>query len=90
MTACTRTWAAFSSRAITDDGKIYDCQYEESAVRQAMLRSNADKKIFLCSANKVSTVSNYLQCTLAQIDYLVCEKDLSSKFKNSFPNVSFI
>ena len=69
----------FSTKSLSDDGVISDCAREEVAVRNVMLK-NAAKKVFLCDSEKFGTHSAYKQCTLKEVDYLVCENENAKKF----------
>ena len=69
----------FSTKALSDDGIIFDCDREEVAVRSSML-NNAAKKVFLCDSEKFGTRSPYKQCTLRDIDYLISEDDSVKRF----------
>lgn len=79
----------FSTHALSEDGTIYDCVYETVALRGKMLK-NAEKKVCLCTENKLGTASIYKQCTLRDIDYLVCESDKARKFEEKFPGLTVL
>lgn len=63
----------FSTKALSEDGVVSDCAREEIFVRNAMLR-NAREKVFLCDLEKIGASAAYKQCTLGDVDYLVCEE----------------
>ena len=69
----------FSTKSLSFDGVISDCDREEVLVRAAMLK-NADRRIFLCDSEKFGTGSAYKQCTLDDVDCLVCEDDSARAF----------
>lgn len=69
----------FSTKSLSEDGIISDCTREEVAVRNAMLK-NAAKKVFLCDSDKFGTRSAYKQCTLEDVDIMVCENDKGLRF----------
>lgn len=71
--------AFFSAGALSDDGVISDCTQEEVFVRNAMLE-NAALKVFLCNFGKIGKRSAFVQCCLSDVDYLICEEDISEKF----------
>lgn len=79
-------YAIFSCRSLTGDGVLYDCQYDEMAVRTAMI-SHAEKSVFLCTSDKIDTVSAYRHLSLADIDFLVCENDRGGKYTKAFPSL---
>ena len=69
----------FSAKSLSDEGVISDCTREEVVLRNSMFKNSA-KKIFLCNSEKFGTQSAYKQCTLSDIDYLVCENEKGKKF----------
>ncbi len=79
----------FSTKSISDDGIISDCAREEVLVRDAMLKNSA-KKIFLCDSEKFTTHSPYKQCTLRDIDILICENNSSARFSGRFENLEIL
>lgn len=82
-------WAVFSARSLTKDGLIYDVHYNETALREVMLK-NADKKLFLCDSSKLETTSTYYQCSLSDINYLVCDSDKAKSYEHQYPNLKII
>ena len=82
-------YAIFSCRSLTEGGELYDCQYDEMAVRSAMV-SHAEKSLFLCTSDKIDTVSAYRFCSLAEIDFLVCEDGQGEKYAEAFPNLTIL
>ena len=79
----------FATKALSDDGVIWDFSREEVIIRNAMLR-NAEKKVFLCDSEKFHSHSAYKQCTLNDIDYLVCENDEGKKYSQISENLTVI
>lgn len=69
----------FSTKSISNDGIISDCDPEEVAVRNCML-SNASKKIYLCDSEKFYSRSPYLQYNISDVDCLVSESDKAKEF----------
>ncbi len=82
-------WVVFSTHSLTNDGKIYDVNYNETALRNIML-NNADKKMFLCDSSKLYTTSTYYQCSLSDIDYLVCDSPEAKNFEQQYHNLKII
>lgn len=82
-------WAVFSARSLTKDGLIYDIHYNETALRAVMLK-NADKKMFLCDSSKLDTASTYYQCSLSDIDFLVCDSPDAKKHERKYQNLKII
>lgn len=81
--------AFFSTKSLSADGVITDCNREEISVRNAMLR-NAGKKIFLCDSEKFDTRSGYRQCSLAEIDCMVSEGAVAKKYGKQFPQLMIL
>ena len=82
-------WAVFSARSLTEDGQIYDVHYNETALRKVMLE-NAEKKLFLCDSSKLGTNSTYYQCSLADIDYMVCDSKEAKQYQREYPYLKII
>lgn len=57
----------FSSRGLSEDGRITDTSAEETCVRKAMFQ-NSNKKIFLCDQSKFGRTYCYNLCHLSQVD----------------------
>ena len=70
----------FSAKSLSEDGIISDYTQEEVFVRNSML-ANAQCKVFLCNGEKFGSHSNYKQCSLADIDYLISEDDSAHRFE---------
>ncbi len=79
----------FSTKSLSSKGVISDCEREEVLVREAMIK-NAAAKVFLCDSEKLDTNSAYKQCTLEDVDYLVCENDKAQKYKSLFPSLKIL
>ena len=79
--------AFFSAKALPSDGAISDFSQDEVFVRNSIL-AHADKKVFLCDSSKFDKHSAYKQCTLADVDYFITEKDDISKYTRQFPNLN--
>ncbi|MDD6483463.1 MAG: DeoR/GlpR family DNA-binding transcription regulator [Clostridiales bacterium] len=82
-------WVVFSARSLTKDGLIYDVHYNETALRKLMLE-NAEKKLFLCDSSKLGTNSTYYQCSLADIDYMVCDSKDAKHYQQMYPNLKIM
>lgn len=76
--------AIFSVQSMNDAGDCFDCYAEEVAVRKVMLQ-NARKKILLCDSSKWNRPSTFYQCSAADVDYIVCDKELNTFFKDPTP-----
>lgn len=79
----------FSAKAVSDTGAITDCTREEIFVRKAMME-NAAKKIFLCDSSKKGAAAPFVQCTLGQVDALVCENDGFAGFAAEYPRLELL
>ena len=82
-------WAVFSACSLTEDGQIYDVNYNETALRKVMLE-NAEKKLFLCDSSKIGTNSTYYQCSLADIDYMVCDSKEAKRYQQMYPDLKIM
>lgn len=71
--------AFFSAKAVSEDGVISDCTQEEVFVRNSMLK-NAGEKVFLCNFAKIGKKSAFIQCSLRDVDIMICERDVSGQF----------
>jgi len=81
--------AFFSTKSLSADGIISDCNREEISVRNAMLH-NAARKIFLCDSTKLDTRSAYRQCTLEDVDHLISEGIAVRKYQTQFPKLTIL
>ena len=79
----------FSTKALTADGTILDYAREEVCIRRCMLR-NAARRVFLCDSEKVGGTASYKQGTLADVDCLICEEDLTDRFQAAFPQLTIL
>lgn len=82
-------WAIFSVRSLTSGGKLYDVHYSETALRNVMLE-NAAKSLFLCDGSKLGTDSPYYQCSLDDVDYMVCNSKESKKYLKDYPGLKLL
>ena len=73
--------AFFSCKAIDKDGVISDCEAEEIAVREAMLK-NAKTRVLLIDSTKLGTRSVFKQCTLGEVEVAVCDAPLDLYKRN--------
>lgn len=80
--------AFFSTKAISDEGVIYDCTEEEVSLRRALLQ-NAKKRVYLCDSSKFGSTSAYRQCSLEDIDAIVSDGE-NPTLREKFPQVEFI
>jgi len=69
----------FSSKALSADGVIYDCDRDEVCIRSTML-ANAEQKVFLCASEKYGHYAGYRQCTLEDVDYMISETNAPERF----------
>lgn len=79
----------FSTKSLSQNGVISDCEREEVHVRESMIK-NAAKKVFLCDSEKFNSHSAYKQCTIVDVDYLVCENDSALPFATLNKNLIII
>ena len=69
----------FSSKALSSDGVIWDCDREEVCLRQTMMH-HAKQRIFLCACEKFGQQAAYRQCSLAEIDAVITETEDKTLF----------
>lgn len=66
----------FSTKALSEDGVIYDCNREEVCIRNTMLEY-AEQRVFLCTSEKMEKKSGYRQCALNEIEYIITDRSQS-------------
>lgn len=64
----------FSSKGITKEIGILESNEQECGIKQSML-SNSESKFFLCDSGKIGRVSFAKLASLADIDYLITDKE---------------
>lgn len=69
----------FSTSAISENGKVYDCFEEETSMRKTMI-ANSRKKVLLLDSTKFTATSPYVICNVDDIDVLITDKDISNYF----------
>lgn len=80
----------FSCRGVTDEGELTDLSREEVLLRSYMIR-NAKKTVFLCDSTKFGISTPYKQCSLSDIDYLVCDDvSYAENLKREFNSLNVI
>lgn len=65
----------FSSRGLSEDGRITDASPEETHVRKVMFEQSR-KRIFLCDSSKLGKIYCYNLCRLSQVDDHISDKPL--------------
>ncbi len=73
----------FAAKALSPEGDIYDFTREEILIRDTMLK-NASTKIFLCDSEKFDKYAGYRQCSLREIDGMICENSSLGKYEAFF------
>lgn len=76
----------FSAKAVSEAGVITDCTREEIFVRKAMME-HANQKIFLCDSSKKGTTAPFIQCSLGDVDGIICENDDFSNLAAHYPKL---
>ena len=69
----------FSVRRLSSDGALTDNAIAENAIRRVML-SRAKKKVLLLDSKKIGEPCLNTLCSLADIDYVIAEEDISRLF----------
>lgn len=76
--------ALFSVQAVSPDGTFFDCYAEEVAVRNLMMQ-NAKRRILLCDSSKWGKTSTFYQASLADVNYMVTDRDPMGFFDEPTP-----
>ena len=82
-------FAFFSTRSLSADGIVSDCNRDEINVRNAMLKC-AKCKVFLCDSSKFNSTAGYIQCSLQDLDVMVSEEDTASVYSEVFPELRIL
>lgn len=64
----------FSSRGLSEDGRITDASADETQIRRAMFEQSK-KRIFLCDHSKFGHTYCYNLCRLSQVDVYITDTD---------------
>ena len=79
----------FSSKALSHDGVIWDCDREEVCLRRSILQ-NTDECVFLCASEKFPLQAGFRQCSLEDVDCMITEVEDTAFFAPLGPLVSKI
>ena len=79
----------FSAQSLNEEGVATDPYLEEIPLRMAMCK-NSKKRVLLCDSKKLGKTSIYHQCTLGEVDFVICDEDISKIYSEKFPNTEFI
>lgn len=79
----------FFSATGYNDGIIFSRDEASTRTHKIMLE-NADKKVFLCSGDKIEKKYKLKVCTLDSIDYFVTDAQLSETEKEEYNNTKFL
>ena len=82
-------FAFLSTQALDSDGNIYSSYENELDPAVSMLEA-VQTRVLLCDSSKIGKTSTFKICTLRDFDIVICDKDLSAKYKKKFPGVTFI
>ena len=69
----------FSVRTLTSDGRLTDNAIADNLVRSVMLKQSA-KRVLMLDSKKLGEPCLNTLCTLDEVDYVVCERDISESF----------
>lgn len=64
----------FSSRGLTEDGRITDASSEENHIRQVMLQ-NSRMHVFLCDSSKIGKLYCYNLCTVKDVTDWITDRN---------------
>lgn len=70
----------FSVRTLTPEGILTDNAIDENSIRKVMM-SQSKKTVLMLNSEKVGKSCMNNLCTIDDIDLIVCEKDISDRFK---------
>jgi DeoR/GlpR family transcriptional regulator of sugar metabolism len=73
----------FSSRAIDENGIIYDLNEPETSLRKIALR-NTDKAVFLCDSSKFGKHSTFSVCRADELSYIVTDVPPNSEISKNW------
>lgn len=68
----------FSSRGLSETGKITDASAEETQLRRVMFEQS-EKRIFLCDSSKFGNTYCHNLCRLEQVDAMISDKAFQKK-----------
>lgn len=68
----------FSSRGLSENGKITDASAEETQLRRVMFEQS-EKRIFLCDSSKFGNTYCHNLCRLEQVDAMISDKAFQKK-----------
>lgn len=70
----------FSVRTLTPDGTLTDNAIDENSIRRVMM-AQSKKTVLMLNSEKVGESCMNNLCKINEIDFIVCEKDISHRFK---------
>ncbi len=76
--------AIFSVQSVNADGDFFDCYADEVAIRNIMMQ-NARRRVLLCDSSKWNKTSTFYQGNVADIEYIVSDRNLNDLFHNPTP-----
>lgn len=79
----------FSTPCISSTGRISDYSEQETYIRKLMLK-NSKNKVFLFHSAKFNQNATFTICDLHEVDYLISNMDLPSKFPDRVKTVKAI
>lgn len=74
--------AFFSASGITEDGEIYDVNQSSNEIVCEMIK-HSDKVVCLLDNTKIGKTAPFKICNADEVDYIVCDSDVSSTLKCS-------
>ncbi|MBQ8840018.1 MAG: DeoR/GlpR transcriptional regulator [Clostridia bacterium] len=70
----------FSVRTLTPDGILTDNAIDENSIRRVMM-AQSKKTVLMLNSEKVGRPCINNLCTIDEVDLVVCERDISERFK---------
>lgn len=71
--------AFFSAKAINENGEVFNTIQSESELCTRFIE-RADKSVLLCDNTKFNKSSSFKICDVTDLDYIVCDSDVSNIF----------
>lgn len=71
--------AFFSVHGINENGEIFDSSQEGNEIISCMIKCS-DKVVCLCDNTKIGKSGTFKICDVADVDYVVCDSDVSGSF----------
>ncbi|MBQ7153722.1 MAG: DeoR/GlpR transcriptional regulator [Clostridia bacterium] len=82
-------FAFFSSQSLGRDGLVSDCYASEVRLRRAMMEQSV-RSVLLADSSKLDRSSTFRQCEVKDLDYVICDRNLTGYFSSETGNAAFL